>query len=128
VKLLLDTHLLLWTARDSPKLSTAARDLIGDPENTRYVSVISLWEVAIKGSLGRSDFQWDVRSLRRGMRDRAFVELAVDGAHAVAIALLPGIHRDPFDRMLVAQAMVEGLTLITADPVLGSYPGPILRV
>ncbi len=128
MNLLLDTHLLLWTARDSPRLSQAARALIGDPANTRYVSVISLWEVAIKGALGRSDFQWDVRTLRRGMLAREFHEVAITAAHALVIPSLPPVHRDPFDRMLVAQAMVEGLTLITADPVLGRYSGPVRLV
>ncbi len=128
MKLLLDTHLLLRTARDSPRLSETARALIGDPANTRYVSVISLWEVAIKGALGRVDFQWNVRSLRRGMLEREFHELAIAGDHALALPNLPPIHRDPFDRMLVAQALVEGLTLLTSDPVLGRYPGPVRLV
>ena len=89
------------------------------------VSVASLWEVAIKSGLGRTDFSVDPRLLRRGLLENGYVELDVTGAHATAVDLLPPIHNDPFDRILVAQAQIEGITLLTTDEIIASYPGPI---
>jgi PIN domain nuclease of toxin-antitoxin system len=128
VRLLLDTHILLWTIAESRRLSEAARALIGDPDHDLAFSVLSLWEVAIKAGLGREDFRIDVESLRRRLFDNGYAEIHMTGAHAVAIASLPPLHRDPFDRMLVAQAIVEGLTLVTADPALAKYPGSVRLV
>jgi PIN domain nuclease of toxin-antitoxin system len=128
VRLLLDTHILLWTIAESRRLSEAARALIGDPDHDLAFSVLSLWEVAIKAGLGREDFRIDVGSLRRRLFDNGYAEIQMTGAHAVAIASLPPLHRDPFDRMLVAQAIVEGLTLVTADPALAKYPCPVRLV
>ena len=91
-------------------------------------SAASLWEIAIKSSLGREDFRADARLLRRGLLDNGYDELAVGGDHAVAITNLPPIHKDPFDRMLVAQSAVEGILLLTADPVVAQYPGPVRKV
>ena len=88
-------------------------------------SAASIWEVAIKNGLGRADFSVDPRVLRRGLLEHGYVELPVTGAHAAAVDVLPDIHRDPFDRLLIAQAHAEGLTLLTADRVIGRYPGPI---
>ena len=122
---LLDTHLLLWAAATPERLPRTARTLFADPESELVFSVVSLWEVAIKNGLGRADFRVDPRILRRGLLENGYVELQVAGSHAVAVDLLPAIHRDPFDRMLVTQAQVEGLTLLTLDPVVGRYPGPI---
>lgn len=99
--------------------------MINDPENALYFSAASLWEVAIKRGLGRADFEVDPRILRRGLLDNGYEELAVTGAHAIAIDQLPQIHKDPFDRILVAQMIVEGLSLLTSDEVVGRYPGPI---
>ena len=96
-----------------------------DPDTEVVFSAASLWEVAIKSSLGRPDFSVDPRVLRRRLLENDFTELPVTGAHAVAVDLLPSIHKDPFDRMLVAQAQVEGITLLTADATLGLYQGPI---
>jgi PIN domain nuclease of toxin-antitoxin system len=134
VRLLLDTHLLLWSAgwpvedgQRSP-LSAEAIALIGDPQNAPIFSVASLWEVAIKSALGRPDFRVDPRTLRRGLIDNGYAELPISGDHAMAVAGLPPLHRDPFDRLLVAQSMVEGILLLTADPVVARYPGPIRRV
>lgn len=104
------------------------RALIEDADNELLFSVASIWEVAIKQGLRRDDFQVDPRSLRRGLLDNGYGELAVTGEHAVTLDLLPVIHKDPFDRMLVAQSMVEGITLLTTDPIVGRYPGPIRRV
>ncbi len=127
MKLLLDTHLLLWAAGDPDRLSFDARSLIEAQENVLFFSAASLWEIAIKKSLGRSDFQADARLVRRGLLDNGYIELPVSSEHAVAVEGLPDIHKDPFDRMLVAQAMVEGIVLLTADPVVANYPGPIRK-
>jgi PIN domain nuclease of toxin-antitoxin system len=128
MRLLLDTPVLLWTIAESRRLSAAARALIGEPDNDLTFSSVSLWEVAIKAGRGRDDFRIDVSSLRRSLFDNDYVELPITGAHAVALGGLPPIHRDPFDRMLVAQAIVEGLTLVTSDPAVAKYRGPIRLV
>jgi PIN domain nuclease of toxin-antitoxin system len=128
VKLLLDTQLLLWAAGQPERLPPAARRIIEDARNQLMFSAASLWEVAIKSGLGRSDFRADARLLRRGLLDNGYDELAIAGEYAVAIANLPPIHRDPFDRMLVAQSAVEGILLLTADPVVAQYPGPVQKV
>jgi PIN domain nuclease of toxin-antitoxin system len=128
VKILLDTHLLLWSAGDPARLSVEATTLIEAPEVEPYFSVASLWEIAIKNGLGRRDFAVDGRVLQRGLLDNGYKELSITGAHAVATDGLPPIHKDPFDRMLVAQAMVEGITLLTSDPLVARYPGPIRKV
>jgi PIN domain nuclease of toxin-antitoxin system len=128
VNLLLDTQLLLWAAGWPERLPPAARQMIDDGSNRLMFSAASLWEVAIKSGLGRADFRADVRLLRRGLLDNGYTELAIAGEHAVAIANLPPIHRDPFDRMLVAQSAVEGILLLTADPVVAQYPGPVRKV
>lgn len=128
MKLLLDTHLLLWAAGSPDRLPELARSLFEDPGNELLFSAASLWEIAIKRGLGRSDFQVDARVLRRGLLDNGYDELAVTSEHAVAIDSLPPIHRDPFDRILVAQALVEGITLVTADETVAKYAGPIRKV
>jgi PIN domain nuclease of toxin-antitoxin system len=128
VKFLLDTHVLLWAAGQPDRLPAKARRLLGDPRNELVFSAASLWEIAIKKGLGRDDFQVDARLLRRGLLDNGYGELAVTSAHAVAIDGLPPIHKDPFDRLLVAQALVEGIILLTADPVMAQYPAPVQRV
>jgi PIN domain nuclease of toxin-antitoxin system len=87
-----------------------------------------LWEVAIKHGFGRTDFRVDARLLRRGLLDNGYDELLITSEHAVALDSLPPIHKDPFDRILVAQSMVEGITLLTADPLVAQYPAPIRRV
>jgi PIN domain nuclease of toxin-antitoxin system len=125
VRLLLDTHLLLWAAADPERLPDAAAALIEDAENALLFSAASLWEVAIKAGLGRADFTADAGLLRRGLNDNGYEELPVTAAHACAVATLPPLHRDPFDRMLVAQALVEGVSLVTADPGLAGYPGSV---
>jgi PIN domain nuclease of toxin-antitoxin system len=128
MKLLLDTHLLLWTANESGRLSPGARKLINDTDNDLLFSSASLWEIAIKSTFGRDDFQVNARLLRRGLLDNGYSDLPVASEHAVAVDGLPPIHKDPFDRLLVAQATVEGITLLTVDPLVAKYPGPILRV
>ncbi len=125
---LLDTHLLIWAAEGADSLPPAARVLMSDPEVELVFSAASLWEVAIKSTLNRRDFQLDSRLLRRGLLDNGYLELPVRSAHAVAVASLPLLHKDPFDRMLVAQAIVEGIPLLTADPVVAEYGGPVRLV
>lgn len=128
MKLLLDTHVLLWAAGTPERLSAEARDLLRDPANDLIFSVASLWEIAIKSSLGRADFAVDAGVLRRGLIENGYGELPVDGAHALAVGGLPPLHRDPFDRMLVAQARVEGFALVTADAAVAGYGGAIRLV
>ena len=128
MKLLLDTHLLLWAASAPDRLSPAALALIQDPDNSLMFSAASLWEITIKQGLGRSDFQVDPRLLRRGLIDNAYIELSITSDHALAVASLPPLHKDPFDRLLAAQSQIEGVLLVTADPILGQYPGPVRLV
>ena len=128
MKLLLDTHLLLWAASAPDRLSPAAVALIQDPDNSLMFSAASLWEITIKQGLGRSDFQVDPRLLRRGLIDNAYIELSITSDHALAVASLPPLHKDPFDRLLAAQSQIEGVLLVTADPILGQYPGPVRLV
>lgn len=128
MRLLLDTRLLLWTVDQYERLSARARRLIGDRENEPVFSTASLWEIAIKHALRRGDFRYDPRVMRRALLDNRYEELPVTGEHAVAVASLPPLHRDPFDRMLVAQSIVEGITLLTSDPRIAQYPAPIRRV
>lgn len=127
MKLLLDTHLLLWAAVEPSRLPKVVHDLIEDLDNVLYFSAASVWEVAIKSAMGRADFSVDSAVLRRGLLDNGYVELPIISEHAVATAMLPHIHRDPFDRILVAQAQVEGITLLTSDARVAEYPGPIRK-
>lgn len=128
MKLLLDTHLILWAVDDSPKLSKEACELIDDAENELFFSAASVWEIAIKRGLGRDDFSVDARVLRRGLLDNGYSELPIRSEHAVAVDVLPPIHKDPFDRILIAQATVEGITLLTVDSQVARYPGPVRKV
>ena len=128
MKLLLDTHLLLWAAGRPDRLSAAACAHIESPQNELFFSAASLWEVVIKRALGREDFKADARLLRRGLLDNGYGELAIGSEHVIAVESLPPIHRDPFDRLLVAQAMAEGITLLTTDAQMTRYPGPIQSV
>jgi PIN domain nuclease of toxin-antitoxin system len=128
MRLLLDTHVFLWAAAESRRLSATAKSFFGEPDHELMFSAVSLWEIAIKTGRGRDDFRVDAGLLRRRLFDNGYVELPMTGAHAAALAGLPAIHKDPFDRMLVAQATVEGLTLVTSDPAVATYPGPIRLV
>jgi PIN domain nuclease of toxin-antitoxin system len=117
--------LLLWAKALPVRLPEAVRQLIIDPDTDVLFSTASIWEIAIKQSQRRGDFRVDAGVLRDKLLDTDYTELPVLGEHAVATAKLPLAHKDPFDRLLVAQAIVEGVELLTVDAQLASYPGPI---
>ena len=119
--LLLDTHLILWAAFDPSRLSAKAAKRLRSRQVPLAFSLASLWEVAIKTSLGRADFSIDPELLHQGLLAEGFVELPLRAAHVVRVATLPWIHRDPFDRLLIAQAIEDRLTLLTADAALAKY-------
>jgi len=119
--LLLDTHLILWAAFEPERLSARAAKQLRSRETPLAFSLASLWEVAIKSSLGQPDFVVDCQVLHQGLLNQGFVELPIQAAHISRVATLPWVHRDPFDRLLVAQAMVERLSLLTSDAVLKGY-------
>ena len=128
MKLLLDTHLLIWGAGMVEHLPQEAFILIADPQNELFFSAASMWKIAIKSGLKRADFQIDTRLLRRGLLDNGYNELPIASKHTVVLESLPPLHKDPFDRILICQAMVEGITLLTSDPLVAMYPGPVKRV
>jgi PIN domain nuclease of toxin-antitoxin system len=125
---LVDTHVLIWLAVDSPRMGNLARDLLADPDNQIFFSAISIFEIAVKERLSKRGFEVEASAIRRMMIENDFAELAVTGTHAAHVATLPLFHRDPFDRLLVAQAMMEGFTLMTADEKIAQYSGPILKI
>jgi PIN domain nuclease of toxin-antitoxin system len=132
MKFLLDTHLLLWAAAfelDPPdRLPPEAYVLLNDPANEVCFSAANIWEITIKHALGRADFATDPHVLRRSALLSGYTELPITSDHGLAVGTLPLVHRDPFDRILIAQASVENITLLTSDPLMASYPGPIRRV
>jgi PIN domain nuclease of toxin-antitoxin system len=124
MKFLLDTHLLIWASESADRLPQSARDLMS-ANHDLFFSVASLWEVAIKNGRKHPGFRMNARVLRRGLLDNGYHELPILSHHVVDVDSLPLIHRDPFDRLLVAQAMAEGITLLTADAIVAQYPGPV---
>lgn len=128
MNLLVDTHLVLWAAFAPKRLSKRARQLLEAPNAKLWFSAASIWEIAIKRTLNRTDFDVEPRRLRRGLLDNGWLELAISGDHAAAVWELAAIHKDPFDRMLVAQAQIEGLTLVTSDEIVARYPGQVRKV
>lgn len=126
--LLLDTHLLLWAAYEPDKLSATARGHIEDDANVLLFSSASIWEVSIKSSLARNDFDIKTRILRRGLQENGYRELPITSAHTVAVGDLPAIHQDPFDRILIAQARAEGIALLSADAEVSVYGEPVIGV
>jgi PIN domain nuclease of toxin-antitoxin system len=128
MNLLLDTHILLWAAYEPARLSADARAMLTDPNNTLHFSVASLWEVAIKSALGRPDFTVDAAELRLGLVANDYDELPIESAHVLRLPTLPPLHADPFDRILLAQAMAEGHVLLTADAKVLAYGGPVRAV
>jgi PIN domain nuclease of toxin-antitoxin system len=128
VKLLLDTHIVIWAALGSPRMPAAARDLIQDHNNLLYVSAATYWEIAIKQAQGRADFVVNLVMLRQGLLAAGYRECAIEPAHAIAARALPPLHKDPFDRVLVAQAKAEEMVLVTADVTVAQYAGTIVKV
>lgn len=125
MRLLLDTHLLIWAMGDPGRLSPSLRKRLEDPANALVFSVASLWELVIKAGLGREGFLVQPALLRRTLLDGGWQELPIAARHVFAVAHLPSLHRDQFDRLLLAQAAEEGLLLLTADAQLARYPGPV---
>ena len=125
MRLLLDTHILLWWLADSPSLPEQAREFIADPGNAVFVSAVSLWEIWLKQSLGKLTLPADFDEKLTG---ESFESLPLMAAHTRGVAAMPWHHRDPFDRMLIAQARVAGLKLVTADEVAAAYGDSVLLV
>ena len=125
MKLLLDTHAFLWWLADDPKLQAAAREAVIDPKSVVYVSAVTLWEIAIKSRLGKLDA--GSADLLGEIAANDFLELPVSSRHALLAGSLPLHHDDPFDRMLIAQAWMEELTLVTRDGAFAAYGVPLLE-
>lgn len=128
MKLLLDTHVLLWIAGKPERLSESARTLVTTPANSLFFSAASIWEIVIKLGLGRHDFKVDPYRLRNMLLVHGYTELSVTAEHALRIPTLPPLHKDPFDRLLLAQALSEGMLLLTGDASLLQYRESILPV
>lgn len=126
MSLLLDTHVFLWWLVDHPRLSREAREAIADSSVMAFVSAASLWEAEIKTALGRLELDIDVVDLADEVTGNGFTELPVTGRYTRTAATLPSHHNDPFDRMLIAQAMVDDLSLVTADQIIGRYAIDVL--
>lgn len=128
MNLLLDTHVALWAITDSPRLGERARSLISEPANTVWVSVASLWEIAIKHSLGRGDMPITAAQARDWFEQSGYRLLPVEAPHVLTLTGLPPHHNDPFDRLLVAQALAEPLRLITHDAQMARYSDTIIPI
>jgi PIN domain nuclease of toxin-antitoxin system len=128
MNLLLDTHVALWAITDSPKLPERARDLIQAPKTTVWVSAASIWEIAIKCGMGRGEMPVSGQDAARYFQESGYRVLPVDVEHALAVESLPAHHQDPFDRILVAQALVEPMHLMTHDPLVARYSDTIIEV
>ncbi len=122
---LVDTHLLLWAALEPERLSPAALSVLEDPKSGLMFSAAAIWEIAIKTSKGRADFTVDPRLMRRALLENGYTELQISSAHAAAVGDLPTRHGDPFDRIQLAQARIEGLAFLTSDSVLADYGSPV---
>lgn len=128
MNLLLDTHVALWAITDSPRLSAQARALISAPYASVWVSAVSVWEIAIKHALARGDMPVSGQEALRWFQVSGYRLLAIEAHHAAAVEELPPHHPDPFDRLLVAQALVEPMRLLTQDATVARYSDSILRV
>ena len=124
MNLLLDTHILLWAAIDN--LPQSAAKYVEDTNNTLFFSSASIWETIIKKGLGQIGFDIDPFALYSGLLDAGYKELTITSRHILAMSVLPNLHKDPFDRLLIAQAASESMPLLTADKLLAQYPGPII--
>lgn len=121
---LLDTHLVLWAVYASARLGAEAREILESEDTEPRFSAANLWEMGITPALGRPDFTADARTLRRALLSNGWTELPITGSHAIEAAALPAPHRDPFDRILLAQARIEGIILLTADQAVAAYGSP----
>ena len=128
MNLLLDTHVALWAITDSPKLPPKARELILSPKTNVWISAASVWEIAIKHALGRGDMPVSGEDAARYFRESGYRFLAVEPEHAVAVEGLAAHHQDPFDRILVAQALSEPMRLMTHDPLVARYSDTIITI
>lgn len=128
MRILLDTHIILWALTDSLRLPAAAREIILDATSEIYFSAASIWEVAIKHSLSPEQMPVSGSELIRYIRATGYVELPVSSIHAAAVETLPGHHKDPFDRILIAQAMSEPMRLLTHDRLLKAYGETVVLV
>ena len=128
MKLLLDTHIVLWAAGQPEKLSESARTLLTAPENILFFSAASIWEIVIKRGLGRDDFKVDPHRLRKMLVTHGYTELPVTAEHALKVETLPMLHKNPFDRLLLAQARAEGMLLLTIDASVLQYQESTLAV
>lgn len=128
MRLLLDTHIALWAIAGSRRLSKDARGLIQAPDTSVWVSAATVWEIAIKHAMGKGDMPVSSEVALRYFREAGYRLLPIEPEHAVATETLPPVHCDPFDRLLVAQATHEGMVLLTSDPVVARYPGPVRKV
>ena len=127
MKLLIDTHLLLWASEASPRLPRIALRLFSDPANELVFSVASIWEISIKHAKGLKSFHAHPGTVWEGLLENGYIELPVLGKHAVEVDALPLIHKDPFDRLLIAQSIVEGIVLLTADAHIARYGGLVQK-
>jgi PIN domain nuclease of toxin-antitoxin system len=128
MRLLLDTHILLWAAGQPEKLTEPARTLLANPQNSLFFSAASIWEIVIKLGLGREDFKVDPYRLRKMLVTHGYAELPITAEHALKVDALPPLHRDPFDRLLLAQARTEGMLLVTRDAAIVQYQEAVLAV
>lgn len=128
MNLLLDTHVALWAITDSPKLPLKARELISSPKTNVWISSASIWEIAIKHALGRGDMPISSQDALRYFSDSGYRRLPIEAEHALAVEDLPAHHGDPFDRMLVAQALVEPMRLMTHDAIVALYSDTIIKI
>ena len=128
MRLLIDTHLLLWASEDRARLPVQAASLMADPDNDLIFSAVNIWEIVVKRGLNRADFGVDPLAFRRRLLAAGYEEIPVTSLHALELSGLPLIHRDPFDRLLIAQAIAEDARLVTADGRIAFYPGPIIKV
>lgn len=128
MRYLLDTHIVLWLAYQPEKLPPHVFDLISTLDNKIYFSAVNLWEIIIKKSLGRPDFMVNPTLIYQGLLENGYRELPIYSQHGLEVAYLPDIHKDPFDRILIAQARCEDLIMITADHLIFQYPVKLYKI
>ena len=128
MKLLLDTHIILWVAGAPEKISESTRTLLTAPDNSLFFSAASIWEIVIKLGLEREDFKVDPHRLRKMLVLHGYTELPVTAEHALKVDSLPPLHKDPFDRLLLAQARAEGMHLLTADARIAQYQEAVIKI